>query len=645
MNKKMLFFLLAICLTVKGFAQCTALVYDAGNFAHTNLSTILELDIEEDFCADGSDALNDQAAFEAASNFINARGGYCRLTIPAGTYIVGNQSSSLGYFAYAPNNVLNIQNCANVEIIGIDKPTIRYRDGLHYGYFNESTGAPLSDADATGISIGSANPTEAKWAIMNFMINISYERTGTSYFKISNLILDGNVYPGTIFLGGKDEIQGIQLPFDGIRIWEAANVTIENVTVKRFGRDGIYIGNRTDQKNVKIRQCLSEYNGRQALTIAAGDSISVIDSKLNSAGMGEIASIPCSGVNIEEELTVQMAQNVVFSNCSFEQNRKAAIDITSGNGVGKGFFFNNCDIIAMKNPETTIPGANNGNVAMEIGRYKKLRFSNCNIYGVILDAGNGAMTADDGVHFTKCYFSDCYHKYNSTLNAMVAVEPYTHSTLTYVTRDGHVSDYLKIDSCHFELFTKRLWMLNTSTATPATVSNTTITLANPNTYSDNVNIGIDSNVVFQGNTFFYHYYQTYKHVSGGVAYESPYAISGINFWHWYNNNFYPPVCADTIPGTMVSGQVKPAPGNITNPIGNRFSVYPNPAINQKFYVENHFSENARYILTDINGNRIDEGTIPHDSKITLSYQQLPRGIYILKLLNTLFTQTEKVTLY
>lgn len=642
MIKKLFLFLVTACLAAKVSGQCTPLVFSASNAQHTDISSILELNIETDFCADGSDMNSDQAAFEAASNFINARGGYCRLIIPEGGYRVGRQEHMGGYFSYAPANVLNIQNCANVEIKGIGQPVLRYDEGFHYGYFDETTGLPLTDAQATLISVDAPGQNPANWAIMNFMINISYEKANNTYFKISNLVLDGNVHPGQITLGGKDEIQGIQLAFDGIRIWEASHVTIDNVTTKYFGRDGIYIGNRTDQKNVLINNCVTEYNGRQGLTIAAGDSITVRNSRLNNAGMGEVASIPASAVNIEEEISGQKAQNIIFDSCHFEQNRKGAIDITSGFGQGKGFFFNNCTIVAMKNPESPVPGANNGNVAMELSLYKKIRFYNCKIYGVILDGGNGATNPDDGVHFKKCYFSDCYHKYDATANAMIPVAPYTHSTVTYVTRDDHSSDYLKIDSCNFELFYKRLWRIVSNPATPAGISNTTIKLATPNTYSDYVNIGIDSNATFNNNTFFYYYYQTYRHVANGTTYESPYAISGINFWHWNSNGFYPPVCPDTIPGQQAAAYQAL---NEQHTGVRLFSLYPNPAINGKFAVDHHQDGSGRYLLMDIGGHKFDEGNLRPYATTAFDYRHLPPGIYLFRVLHGLDAQTEKIILY
>ncbi len=77
----------------RAMAQCTTpLVFDPANTVHTDISSVLTLNIKTDFCATGAGVTNDQAAFEAASAFIKKRSGYAKLVIPAGTYRVGRQT-------------------------------------------------------------------------------------------------------------------------------------------------------------------------------------------------------------------------------------------------------------------------------------------------------------------------------------------------------------------------------------------------------------------------------------------------------------------------------------------------------------------------------------------------------------------------
>lgn len=643
--KKIITFALALFAAFNTRAQCSPLIYAGG--AHADISSIMELNIKTDFCATGNGVDNDHFAFEAATNFINARKGYCKLIIPAGTYIVGNPVSGNGYFLHG-GTVLNIFGCTNVEIVGESNPTLRYADGFHYGYFDSLSGMPLTDAQASLISWGSTTPRPACWAFTENMISVSYNLKD-GYIKISGLTLDGNAYPGKMVLGGKDNDVDIQLPNYGIRVLDVANLSLNNLTVKRFGLDGLYILNgdtvyKTNKFN--INNCVFEYNGRQAMSICGADSGIINNSQFNSSGMGILASIPAAGIDIEEEIPTKIARNLIFNNCRFENNRKSAIDITSGLGIGKGFYFNNCSIVAMKNPETAVPGSNTGNLAVEMSLYKKVRFHNCDIYGVVMDGGNEASTVDDGVHFSKCRFSDCYYRKDTVSDELLRVPPYTHSTITLLTRDGKYSKYLRVDSCSFDLYNKRLWLLNTTTNEPTSVTNTQIRINSPNTYTDFVNIGYDSNVVFSNNVFYYYWYQNYQHIQNSLVYNAPYEIDGIRFWHWsVPNNLYPSACADTLDTalTMKGGQNGHLlPAEKANPIDQDIRLYPNPVHQSRFCIENTSNKQFYYELSDVRGGLLDKSMIGPYAKSNIQYPRLAPGIYLVKLSNKSATKIIKL---
>lgn len=497
----------------------------------------MTLNIVTDFCAKGNGVTNDDSAFDAASTFIKARGGYCKLIIPSGTYIVGKQARTKSRYL-STNDVLILENVKQVEIAGQGDPRLKYEGGgkLKYGYFNSNGSRRMLNSEQP--SQGRSKESDA--ADLGCMIRVLL----STDVKISGLTLDGNLRPGQIVIGGHDagNFNGIQEDFSGIGVWYSDNVTISNVKAERMGLDGFYIYNTRDDnskynhKKVLIQNCISDFNGRQGMSIIGGENITVSNSSFTNVGMGEIQfSGLQAGVDIEPEAPDHSVKNVTFNNCTFSNCRNAGITITAGSGPVSEVYFNNCTVDNLN--ET------GNNVAISLGRHKKIKFTDCKIYGYVTIDANKAKSYDEGYTFTRCLFSDCSYKPASkTARASVRMRKKMALTSTVLIYTFSSWDYVKMDGCTFDVYTKRPWYTpNTTPGAPSIISNSVINVNGQtdidfpkSTQQDNVLQ--DQGLTLTNNKFYMHSGQKYVHngtvISGAQQQNASAAWNGNTFNRW-----------------------------------------------------------------------------------------------------------------
>lgn len=494
------------------------LVYNAQNAAHRDTGKIMTLDIRKDFGAIGNGNSDDQPAFDAASAFINARGGFCKLVIPQGTYRVGRQVSNQAGRYMSGQNVLNIGVVGGgyknkVEIAGVGAAVLKYKDNMRYGYFSQA-GQAMNIAAARNVDVLTEAATLGKCIYIFNAGNI----------KISNLVLDGNFYPGKMKLGGRHMAasQGIQQEHYGIYIDYSENVTVNNVTVRRFGLDGFLIFNASSiRKNVRIENCLADYNGRQGMSILFADGVYVTNCKFTNTGMGELRySGLQAGVDLEPEHGNAVIENVFFKNCTFSQSRNSAVVISAGAGNVRNIFFEKCNIINVN--------SDGNSIALDLGKHKGINFTNCNIYGYVLIASSGAASKKEGYNFTRCSFSDCYPGSGLQL-------PMTSTNLIYPPGGKQTWDYVSMDNCTFDIYGKRPWSyLNSVANKMSSISNSIIYVNGTNDVikgGDDV-IAQDENINLVNNKFYL--YNNQKYVHGGKAVAPANSNAAVN---WNGNTF------------------------------------------------------------------------------------------------------------
>lgn len=546
MKRIMLLLALAWLLPGSVFAQCPVrLVYNPA--LHGNKSIIMTLNIKTNFCAAGNGVTNDDSAFDAASAFINARGGYCKLVIPAGTYIVGKQSSSTSRYR-TTNDVLHLDSVRLVEVTGQGLPRLKYQGGgvLKYGYFNSNGTPKMLNSE---LPVQELIPPSA--ADLGCMIRIHI----SSNIKVNGLILDGNLRPGQITIGGHDigNFNGIQEDYSGIGIWHSDTLDINNVRAERMGLDGFYIyntredGSNYNHKKVLIQNCTSDYNGRQGISIMGGENIAVYNSSFTNIGMGEIQFTGLqAGVDIEPEAPFHSVKNVNFKNCTFSDCRNVGIAITAGYGPVREIYFTNCTVDNIS--------ATGNSWAINLGRHKKVKFTDCQFFGHIVIENNNATSYDEGYTFKRCLFSDCSYKIipgNPPLE--VRKEMAVVGTVLIYTFSSW--DYVKMDSCTFDVYNKRPWyLLNTPTGVPSAITNSYV-YVNGQTGVDfsasapQDTVMQDKGFTLTNNKFYMHSGQRYSHNGASISGANPQTATttwnGNTFYRW-TENLPAKECVDTL---------------------------------------------------------------------------------------------------
>jgi len=256
-------------------------------------ATYVVKNIIKDFGAKGNGIADDHAAFEAAANFFNKRGGCGKLIIPYGLYKVGKQVVDTPKRFINGANVIYLDNVSNVSIEGVvnkqgQYPLIKYDNGLYYGAFYN---------DKEKFALPKCTPTTR-----NFDIKFAAQVGGAVYINnstdvsIKNIELDGNL--DNMILGGNWGDVGRQLFHVGIFMNEGRNIRLQNIHVHHFALDGL---ENIGANNLFFENVVTEYNGRQGFSWVDGDSLIAKNCKFNHTGRMSIHSSPAAGIDIEPE--------------------------------------------------------------------------------------------------------------------------------------------------------------------------------------------------------------------------------------------------------------------------------------------------------------------------------------------------------
>jgi hypothetical protein len=383
----------------------------------TTIKFATRLNMIADFGAKPNDTKSDHAAFIAASKKINELGGNCTLIIPAGEYIVGDIASAAG--ETLKEDVLHIESCNNVQIVGQGKAILKYPDGQRFGVIDKKTGKKIT--------------TSARY----FDQENAYILGHCIYLKqcnnvwVQNLELDGNLEKTTI--GGQFGDTGHQLPHYGLFVSNSTNTFIEDNFVHHFCLDGITVANKTPNgentanQNIELRNCRFEYNGRQGFSWISGKGLIANNCTFSHTGRSQLSSAPCAGIDIEPE--IGLVRDGIFTNCDFIDNYGCAVLASVGDS--KNIQFNNCEIW----------GTTNWSVWTQMPKYQ---FKNCLISGSTV-WGYDSPNHEDATKFLGCTFSDrLYNGKKSYGNFLVCC--------------NYAKRFTMID-CIFEAHhTKALWM-------------------------------------------------------------------------------------------------------------------------------------------------------------------------------------------
>lgn len=381
--------------------------------------------------------------FQAAAKAINDNGGGV-LYLPYDTYIVGKQSFVAGV-GYSYEKIFSIDNPDLKIVIKSDGAKIKFADGLRFGAFDVNTGAPLNTPNGY-IGPGATN------------IGYAFDIWRARLFSVLGSIeVDGN--DTNMIIGGRFGDTGTQCIQYGFVVKDVPLVYAENVYCHHSCLDGFYLGgvDTTESSNVNVSgtkhqkviiNLVSEYNGRQALTIGGGSNYTFIGGSLSHTGQSVMQSQPMSGCDIETE--AGSVHNVKFYGTVSTNNRGSQL-LTVGDVYDVAW--HDGKILQGENNASCIYGNYNG---------RNVRFYDCSISGV-----NTAL----GVSGANFVTPDSFRFYRCTITDDVKVNPYISSNYSF-NRMFDSSNPIYFEDCDFNLY--RSGMFTTTVSKYGVLKDTTV---------------------------------------------------------------------------------------------------------------------------------------------------------------------------
>lgn len=279
----------------------------------------------EDFGAVGDGRTNDTVAFQRLASAINTLNGGTIALRPNATYVVGSQSRGNGGWGWKPNPILEFRNLQSPLIIVGHGARLVAQSGLRFGTFNLQSGKPVQHSLPYVNSSDLAAPYEGMIVV----------RECTADIAIGDIELDGNMT--ALHVGGEFGDAGWQAPGTGILlVGNLAGESLHNVHTHHHPQDGaMIIGDARRKSRGSIRGLVSQYNGRQALSLTSGRGYDFTDCELGHSGRSVVKSPPSAGVDLEAE--GGPIRDVTFNRCGFVDNAGCGLVADSGDVEGAKF--------------------------------------------------------------------------------------------------------------------------------------------------------------------------------------------------------------------------------------------------------------------------------------------------------------------
>lgn len=227
-----------------------------------------------------------------------------------------------------------------------------------------------------------------------------------------------------------------------IRFLGCENIKVLGLRIESSGGDGIYIGATRDKrfvpcKNVLIRDCVSDDNYRQGMSVTSADTVLIENCVLSNTR----GTLPAAGIDMEVHNPKDVLANIVISNCVSKNNSGsgfiASISRLSESSRDVSILFVNCYAKNCGAPGLRVR-ANNESGPKGLIEFKnctsegityagiyavwkltspmKLKFSNCKVQDVAKRskeppiglelAGRKTTSLVGGVEFIDCYVYD-----------------------------------------------------------------------------------------------------------------------------------------------------------------------------------------------------------------------------------------------
>jgi hypothetical protein len=281
-------------------------------------------DIVADFGADNTGVTNSDCAFQKAARFFNNRGGHGILTIPPGTYTVGEQYVDVATgWGREGLHVFPLHDCSDFEIKGIsdnngNPPTIRFEDCLLYGAFDLSFNQRL----ISGLNNDNGIASYGNLAKVGVFIRFKE----CQRMKVSNLNIDGNS-PNLSYGGHRSE--GIQLEACGIFLINTIRSNFNNLNIHHFGEDGVsmYMETRPVSMNNNFTNCKFDSNGRVGFYWSGGSTVNFSNCTFDNNAITRVSSKAADGIDMELNDTQEAdIEYGTFTDCQFMFNAAAGME-------------------------------------------------------------------------------------------------------------------------------------------------------------------------------------------------------------------------------------------------------------------------------------------------------------------------------
>ncbi|MCC6369590.1 MAG: hypothetical protein IT236_01155 [Bacteroidia bacterium] len=341
-----------------------------------NLPISVTKDLVADFGAFGNGIYDDSPAFKRASNWINANwstSSSIKITVPAGTYLVGKQLKRGETWNYGTGSVTNPAGASGHAYLGIRvfellqaknviiegapgmATKIVYKNGLKYGGYRTDTELPCNARNA-----GCANQCQ--------FIQSDVASVGTflymdrcSCVSASNFWVEGH-YNMCDRKGNVGECSTIQLEYDGVLIAGGSDIAISDITCANFGRDGMmsYYTTNSNVTNLTLNNFVASGNGRNGYSLVSGANVSATNCDFVLSGLVQDGAIysgdPQAGLDIEPDQGGTV-NNASFLNCRFTKNHSYAF--TTNGYYPSNITFDNCLFSAREGYALWPSGMNN----------------------------------------------------------------------------------------------------------------------------------------------------------------------------------------------------------------------------------------------------------------------------------------------
>ncbi len=336
------------------------------------------------FGAKGDGKTDDTRAIQAAVTRVNALKRNVMLVIPRGTYLVRPQRPGVGEEGpYVPVDLLTFRDCQNITVKGESGARIQYASSLYYGAFERKNGRLERAAVVT--------TDYRKLASIGHGIALYDSKNVT----IQGIEINGN--NKSFIQGGEFGDVGFQIDNDGIFIRDCSDVTISNVFIHHFGRDGLQIINKTPagfntpSQRLVLKSSRFENNGRQGFSWTGGTGLQATGCSFSHTGKDGLTSPPGAGIDFEPNAGY-IVYDGKFTNCQIKGNSGVGILSDASGDAARKISFSQCQVEGSSSPAIWIKSPD-------------FSFTGCKIDGSYF-FGYAARVKEDGTRFYNCVFSD-----------------------------------------------------------------------------------------------------------------------------------------------------------------------------------------------------------------------------------------------